>query len=168
MSEQIEHFLANLFELQPEVHEHLGRYAFLLSQQSKQNMLGADVVVVQVSGLLHRIFDDLFCARRLGQLAHGDHVGAALDELLDFEPDLSQVDVEVLEHVGRHAAAFLDQAQQDVLRPNIFMVEPLRFLVRKLHYFSRAVGKSFVHRTSPFTFCRWPHYGPLENASSLR
>ena len=111
-------------------------------------MLGADVVVVQVSGLLHRIFDDLFCARRLGKLAHGDHVGAALDELLDFEPDLSQVDVEVLEHVGRHAAAFLDQAEQDVLGSDVFVVEPLCLLIGKLHDFSRAVGKSLVHQLS--------------------
>jgi hypothetical protein len=46
----------------------------------------------------------------LRQLAHGDHVGSALDELFDFQADFAQVDVQVLQDVGRDAAAFLDQA----------------------------------------------------------
>jgi hypothetical protein len=75
VAEQVEHFLADVFELQPEVHQHLGGDAFLLAQQAQQDVLGADVVVVQVAGLFHRILDDLLGPRRLRQLAHGDHVG---------------------------------------------------------------------------------------------
>ena len=112
-------------------------------------MLGADVVVVEVAGLFHRVFDDFLGARRLRQLAHRDHVGPALDELLDFEADFAEVDVEILQDVGRHSAPFLDQPQQDVLRADVFVVEPLGFLVRQLHDFSGAVGKSLVHLCSP-------------------
>ena len=87
-----------------------------------------------------------FLARgRLRQLAHRDHVGAALDELFDFEADLAEIDVEVLEHVGGDAAAFLDQAQQDVLGADVFVVEPLRLLIGQLHDLAGAVGESFVH-----------------------
>ena len=87
-----------------------------------------------------------FLARgRLRQLAHRDHVGPALDELFDLQADLAEIDVEVLQHVGRHAAAFLDQAQQDVLGADVFVVEPLGFLVGQLHDFPGAVGKSLVH-----------------------
>ena len=87
-----------------------------------------------------------FLARgRLRQLAHGDHVGPALHELFDLQADLAQIDVEVLQHVGRHAAAFLDQAQQDVLGADVFVVEPLGLLVGQLHDLPGAVGKSFVH-----------------------
>ena len=145
MAQQVEHFLADFFQLQPEVHQHLGGDAFLLAEQAQQDVLGADVVVVQVAGLFHRILDDLLGPRRLRQLAHRDHVGSALDELLDFEADLAQIDVEVLQHVGGHAAAFLDQAQQHVLGADVFVVEPLGLLVGQLHDLAGAIGKSFVH-----------------------
>jgi hypothetical protein len=59
--------------------------------------------------------------------------------------DLAQVDVEVLQHVGRDAAAFLDQPQQDVLGADVFVVEPLGLLIGQLHHLAGAVGKSFVH-----------------------
>ena len=52
--EQVENFLANVFELQAEVHQHLGGDALLLAEQAEQQVLGADVVVVEVAGLFHR------------------------------------------------------------------------------------------------------------------
>ena len=39
----------------------------------------------------------------------------------------------------------LHQAQQNVLGSDVFVVEPLRFLVGELHYLAGTVGKSFVH-----------------------
>ncbi len=131
--------------MRPEVHQHLGGHAFLLAQQAQQDVFGADVVVIQVAGLFHRVLDDLLGPRRLRQLAHGDHVGAALHELLDFEADLAQIDVEVLQHVGRNAAALFDQSQQDVLGADVFVVEALGLLVGQLHHLAGAVGESFVH-----------------------
>ena len=105
VAEQVEHLLADLFQLQAEVHQHLGGHALLLAEQAQQDVLGADVVVVEVARLFHRVLDHLLRPRRLRQLAHGDHVGAALHELLDFEADLAQIDVQVLQDVGGHAAA---------------------------------------------------------------
>ena len=114
-------------------------------KQAEQDVLGADVVVVQIAGFFHRVFDDLLGPRRLRQLAHRDHVGPALDELFDFEADFPQVDIEVLEHVGRHAAPFLDEPQQDVLGADVFVVEPLGFLVGQLHHFPGPIRESLVH-----------------------
>ena len=65
----------------------------MLAQQAEQQVLGADVVVVEASRLLDCVFDHLLGARGLGQFAHRDHVRAGLDELLDLEADLAQVDV---------------------------------------------------------------------------
>jgi len=73
----------------------------------------------------------------------------AFDELLDLQPDLAQIDVEVLQHVGGHAAAFLDQAQQDVLGADVFVIEPLCLLIGQLHDLAGAVGKTLVHARSP-------------------
>ena len=145
VAQQVEDFFADFFQLQTQIHQHLGGDAFLLAEQAEQDVLGADIVVVEVAGLFHRVLDDLFGPRRLRQLAHRDHVGSALDELFDFEADLAQIDVEVFQDVGGDAAAFLDQPQQDVLGANVFVVKALRFLVGQLHDLAGAVGESFVH-----------------------
>ena len=114
-------------------------------EQAEQQVLGADVVVVEVAGLLDRVLDHLLGPRRLGQLAHRHHVGAALDELLDLEADLAQVDVQVLQHVGADAAAFLDQAEQDVLGADVLVVEALGLLVGQGHHLAGAVREAFEH-----------------------
>ena len=145
VTQQVQHFLAHFFELQAQVHQHLRGDAFLLAQQAQQDVLGADVVVVQVAGLFHRVLDDLLGPRRLRQLAHRDHLGAALHQLLDFQADLPQIDVEVLQHVGRDARAFLDQAQQDVLGADVLVVEALCLLIGELHHLASTICKSFVH-----------------------
>ena len=112
-------------------------------------MLGADVVVVEAAGLLDRVLDHLLGSRRLGQLAHGDHVRAALHELLDLEANLAQVDVQVLEDVGADARAFLDQTQQDVLGADVLVIEALGLLVGQGHDFPSAIGETFEHHDPP-------------------
>ena len=81
----------------------------------------------------------------MGQFSHGDHVGAALNELLDFEADLTKIDVQVFQHVGSDAATLFDQPKQDMLGADVFVIEALGLLVGQLHHFAGAVGKSFVH-----------------------
>ena len=149
--QQVQDFFADVFELEAQVHQDLGGDAFLLAEQAQQEVLGADVVVVEVAGLFHRIFDDLLGPRGLGQLAHRDHVGARLDDLFDFEADLAEVDVEVLQDVGGDARAFLDQAQQDVLGADVFVVEALGLLVGQLHDLAGPVGKALNPITPPPT-----------------
>ena len=83
---------------------------------------------------------------RLRQLAHRDHVGPALHELLHFEADFAEIDVEVLQHVGGHPAPLFDQAQEDVLGADIFVIEPLGFLVGQLHDLpARSVNRSYMY-----------------------
>ena len=144
-AEEVEHLFADLFEFEAQVHQDLGGDAVLLTQQAEEQVLGADVIVIQISGFLDGVFDDFFGAGGLGQLAHGDHVGSAFDELFDFEADFSQVDIEVFEHIGTDAGAFLDEAEEDVLGPDIFVVEALGFLVGEGHDLAGSVGKSFKH-----------------------
>jgi len=154
VAEKIEHLLADVFELEAEVHEHLGRHALLLAEQAQEDVLGADVVMVEVAGLFHRVLDDLLGAGRLRELAHRHHVRAALDELLDFHADLPQVDVEVLEHVGGDAAPLLDEAEENVLGADVLVVEPLGLLVGQLHHLASPVCKTLVHEEVPSSLGR--------------
>ena len=145
VAQQVQNLLADLFQFQPQVHQHLGGDAFLLAEQAQEDMLGADVVMVEVSGLFHRVLDDFLRPRRLRQLTHRDHIGPALHQLLHLQPDLAQIDVEVLQDVGGHSAPLFDQSQQDMFRADILVVEPLGLLVRQLHYFSaRSVNRSYI------------------------
>ena len=67
--------------------------------------------------------------------------------LLDLDPDLPQVDVEVLEHVRGDAAAFLAEAKPDMFGSDVLVVETLRLLLGKLEDFARAFGE-FVEAIS--------------------
>ena len=115
-------------------------------------MLSADIVVIEIARFFDRVFDDFLRARRLRKLAHGHHLGTTLHKLLDFKANLAQIDVEVLEHVGANARAFLHEAKQNMLSPDVLMVESLGFLVSKRHHFARTVGQSLKHLL--LTFCR--------------
>ena len=59
VTQQVENFLADIFQLQPKVHQHLSRNTFLLTQQTQQNVFGADVAVIQIASLFHRVLDHL-------------------------------------------------------------------------------------------------------------
>ena len=176
VAQKAKDFLAHVFQFQSQVHQHLRGHAFLLAQQAEQNVLGAHIVVIQVAGFFHRILDDLLGPRRLRQLAHCDHVGSALDELFDFEANLAQVDVQVLQHIGGHATAFFDQPQQHVFGADVFMVESLGFLIGQLHDLASTIGKAFVHGYSLMTglvyLCRAaaelaPRFMPARRAATL-
>ena len=78
--------------------------------------------------------------------------GPGLDDLLDLQPDLAQVDVQVLEDVGGDARAFLDEAEEDVLGADVLVVEALRLLVGELHHLAGPVRESFIHE---FAFSPW-------------
>jgi hypothetical protein len=119
--------------------------ALVLLDQAEQQVLGADVVVPEVAGLLHGELEHLLRARREGQLAHGDHRRAGLDELLDLGADLREVDVHVAQHVGRHPASLLHQAEEDVLRAEVLVVEPLRLLAGEVHHLLGSVGEAVEH-----------------------
>jgi hypothetical protein len=145
--QKVQHFLADVFQLQPEVHEHLGGHPLLFAEEPEQEVFGPDVVMIEVAGFFDRVLDDLLGARGVRQPAHHDLVpaGARLDDSLDLEADLPQVDVEVLQDVGGDPRALLDQPQQDVLGADVLVVEPLCFLVGELHHLPGAVRESLVH-----------------------
>jgi len=64
---------------------------------------------------------------------------------IDLEPDLAQIDVEVLQDRRADAAAFLDQAQENVLGPDILVIEPLGLLIGQGHHFPCPICKALKH-----------------------
>jgi len=108
-------------------------------------MFRAYVVVVQVSGLFNRVFDDFLGPWGLRKLPHRHHVGTTLDELFDFQTHLPEVHVKVFQDVGSYAAALLDQAQKDMFGADVLVVETLGLLIGQRHHLSGPIRKPFEH-----------------------
>ena len=123
-------FVADLVEVHAERLEHTGGDPLALADEAQEQVLRADVVVAEAAGLVDGQLDDPLRARRQADLAD-DRAIAAADDELDGGPDLGQLDVHVLEHTRGHALALADEAQEQVLRADVVVVEPLRFVLRE-------------------------------------
>ena len=70
------------------------------------------------------------------------------DDLLDLLADGFERDVQRLEGLGGDTLAFVDRSEQDVLGPDVVVVEHPRFFLREDHHPPRSVGESA--QTSPY------------------
>ena len=126
--------------------------ALALADEAEQQVLRADVVVAQPTGLVDGQLDDALGARREPDLAHDRPIAAADDEL-DGGADLGQLDVHVLEHARRDTLALADEAEEQVLRADVVVVEPLRLVLSERQDLARAIRELVepIHRVErPF------------------
>src|SRR5579872_1680929 len=107
-------------------------------------MLGADVVVPQPPGLVERELQDLLGPRGKRHLFVGRPLAPA-DRALDLRADTVRVDVEGLEDLAGHALALADDTEEDMLRTDRAMIEPLRLLLREDDDAAGTFGKPFKH-----------------------
>jgi hypothetical protein len=100
--------------------------------------------MAEISCLFHGIFQHFFGARRLRKATHRNGIGTASDDFFDFVANFAEVNVKVFQNICGDSASLLDKSKQEMFRSDVFVIEPLGFLVGKLHYLPRPVGKSFV------------------------
>ena len=122
--------MADLVQVHAERLEHARGDALALAHEAQQQMLCADVVVSEPAGLVDGELDHALRTRREADLADDRAVTTADDEL-DGRPHLRQLDVHVLEHPRRDALALPDEPEQQVLRADVVVVEPLRLVLGK-------------------------------------
>ena len=149
-AEEPERLGAGLLEAHAGVGEHLRGDALFLAQQAEEQVLGADVAVVELARLDHGQLEDLLGARGVRQVGTGGRGGfPALDRLLDLLLDVLEIDVEVLQDAGGDALALANQAEEDVLRPHVLVVQAGRFFAGHLQDLPDAVGEIVaVHRVT--------------------
>ena len=104
----------------------------------EQQVLRADVVVAQAARLVDGQLDDALGARGQADLADDRPIATADDEL-DGGTNLGQLDVHVLEHARGDALALANETQQEMLRADVVVVEPLRLVLSKCQDLARAV-----------------------------
>ena len=138
LAQDADDLVAHLVEVDAEALEHARGDALALADQAQQQVLRADVVVAQAARLVDGQLDDPLGARRQADFADDGPIAAADDEL-DGGPDLGQLDVHVLEDARGDALALTHQAEQQVLGPDVVVVEPLRLVLSKRQDLARAV-----------------------------
>ena len=154
--------VADLVEVDAERLEDAGGDPLALADEAEEQVLRADVVVAEAARLVDRELDDPLGARRQADLAD-DRAIAATDDELDRRPHLGQLDVHVLEDARGDALALADEAEEQVLRADVVVVEPLRLVLSERQDLARAVRElvEAVHRVERLFVGRaMPPVGP--------
>ena len=130
--------MAHLVQVDAQRLEHARGDAFALAHEAEQKVLRADVVVAEPTRLVDRQLDHALGARRQAHLADDRPIAPADDEL-DRGPHLGELDVHVLEHARGDTLALAHEAEQQVLRADVVVVEPLRLVLSQRQDLARAI-----------------------------
>ena len=108
-----------------------GHDAALLLHGGQQQVLGADVLVAHVAGLLGGVLQDLLAALGRGHVAEDEAALALGQALLDLRLHLGDVHLDPLQGLDRHPFPVLQQREDDVLGQELVGVEALGLLLRE-------------------------------------
>ena len=120
-------------------------------------MLGPDVVVAELQRLAQGQLQDLLGTRRERDVPTRRLLPLA-DDLLDLLTDGLQGDAQTLEGLGGDALALVDEAEEDVLSPDVVVVEHPGLFLGQDHHASGSVGEPLEH---PLLL----HRGPVSASS---
>ena len=146
--QELDHRLADAVEVGAELLQDLRGDALALADEAEQDVLGADVVVTELQGLAERELQDLLGAGREGDVTRRRRLALA-DDLLDLLAHRLERDVERLERLGGDPFSFVDQAEQDVLGPDVVVVEHPRLFLREDHDAAGSVRETLEHLSPP-------------------
>ena len=144
--QELDHGLADAVQVGAELLQDLGGDALALADQAEQDVLGADVVVAELQRLAQRQLQDLLRSRGERDVTGGGRL-ALTDDLLDLLADRLERDVQGLERLGGDAFTLVDQAEQDVLGPDVVVVEHPRLFLGEDHDAPGAIRESLEHVT---------------------
>ena len=139
-----EDFFAATLEVDVELLEDTGSDALPFLQEPQQDMFGANVGMTEATGFRHGMSHDLLHARcERNGVRSLSFLRPLADLLLDGRADTLQIEAHPAEDIDGHAFTQLDQAEQDVLRANVVVVESARFGPGELHDLTGA-GREIV------------------------
>jgi hypothetical protein len=140
LAEDVDDLVPHLVQVDAQALEHAGGDALALADQAEEEVLGADVVVPQPASFVDGQLDHALRARGQPHLADDGPIASPDDEL-DRGADLGQLDVHVLEDARGNPLALADEAEQQMLGPDVVVVEALRLILREGQDLSRPVGE---------------------------
>ena len=123
--EFLEDFVAGAFDVDFQAFENPGGDAFAFAQEAEQDVLGADVGMVEALGLFARQRENFLHARGVRDIADHLGLGAAADLFFDLHAHGLHVETHLLQHVDGNTLAKFDQAEEQVLGPDVIMIEAI-------------------------------------------
>src|SRR5262249_45895109 len=121
-----------------------------LPDQAEQDVLGADVVVAEAEGFPQRQLEHLLGPGRERDVALRAAVAPA-DQPLDVRADALQADPEPAQGDGADAVALAKEAEQEVLGPDVAVVEEAGLFLGQHHRVTGPVGEALEHDDSVAT-----------------
>ena len=136
--EFLEDLVARALDIHFEILQHACRHAFALAEQAKQDMLRADVGMVEGARFLAGEREHFFDSRRIGNVTDHFRFWAGADLFFDLHSDGFEVEPHLLEDVDGDALAKLDQPEQKMLGAHVIVVEAIGFLTGESQNLLRA------------------------------
>ncbi len=144
--QQLDDLLADAVEIGTELDQNLGCYALTLTDETEQDVLGTDVVVSELQRLAQTQLENLLGARCEGDVT-GRSLLALADDLLDLAADSLEGDTQRLQRLGCNTFALVNEAEKDVLRADVVVVEHPGFFLSQDNNAPRAIGEPLEHRS---------------------
>src|SRR5262249_25348196 len=142
--------------------------ALVLAHEPQEDVFGADVVVSERESFAQRELEHLLRARRERNLPGGDLV-ALTDDPRHLRADFLHGDVERFEHTRRKTLLLAEEAEQDVLRADVVVLQRPRLALRENHDLPCPLGEPLEQAPrNPFPWSVNPgQYVLAEGSSSV-
>ena len=138
--QRLENFLLHDLRIHAHAAKQAHGHAFALLEQSQPEMLRAHKAVVQLAAFQNAAFQNFFAARGQFQHAAGLHVALAQERAHALK---NRIIVDIRgQHIGYHGTGLLQQAQKNMLRPHIGLVQQHRRLLGGRHGTLSPLGKA--------------------------
>ena len=140
---------AHLLQIDAQALQHAGGDALAFAHQAQQQMLGADVMMIQAARFIDGQLDHLFGARRQADFAQHDAV-APPNNKFNGAANLVQFNAQITQYFGGNALALTHQTEQQMLGADVVVLEALRFFLGQAQHFPGSFCKpvkpiSIVH-----------------------
>ncbi len=141
--------VADLLGVGVEVEQDARGHALVLANEAEQDVLGADVVVAEGQRLTQSQFQHLLGAWREGDLAGGDFLSGS-DDADDLGADALHGDVQGLEYACGETLLLTEEAEEDVLGPDVVVLERPRLLLGEDDHLTCSLCESLEHGLGSF------------------
>mmetsp|Transcript_9273 Transcript_9273/g.18422 ORF Transcript_9273/g.18422 Transcript_9273/m.18422 type:complete len:435 (-) Transcript_9273:265-1569(-) len=144
LSNHANHLSPNLLWVGPERLQHSTRHSLTFTEQSQQNMLGTNVVVSQLTGLLQRQLQHTLGTRCKWNL-HGNKSASSSNHLLYFHTGILQSHPHGLQHLGSNTCRLPNKSEKNLFRAHKVMTQSSGLFLGKHHYLDSLLSKPLKH-----------------------
>ena len=144
-AEEPQRLVAHLLAVHAQLLQDARGDALSLADEAQEQVLGPHVVVPELARLLDGQLQHPLRLGGEGDLAQGQAAARRRHHALHGLADHLEVEPQVGEHVGRDALSLADEAQKEVLGPDVVVLKAPGLLASEVHDLADAFGKFVLH-----------------------